>query len=138
MLQSLNSELGELLNYKNPALITYFCHHYPQYSVQEAQLLFADLLCWMWLNVQRTKEGKKTYLFGPLLPLDDLWHAFILHTRDYLKFSQHYFGDYFHHDIEPAGQEHLIEEEELTDFLQDCFIYLDSSWVERHFSAALL
>lgn len=91
----------------------------------------------MWLSEQRKEQGKKTYLFGPLLILDELWHAFILHTRDYVDFSLKYFGRYFHHEVEIPGQEHTLEEEEFRDFLEDCFTYLGSDWVERRFSEAL-
>lgn len=130
-------ELSQVLQYKNQRVIDSFCHAHPEYSVQEGQELFADLLAWMWLSEQRKAQGKKTYLFGPLLILDELWHAFILHTRDYVDFSMKYFGDYFHHEVEIAGFEHIVPEEELNDFLHDCFIYINSEWVERRFSEAL-
>lgn len=129
--------LSEVLCYQNKAVVTYFCYHRSEFTVQEVEVLFTDLLSWMWLNVQREKLGKKTYLFGPLLILDDLWHTFILHTRDYVDFSMNYFGAYFHHDIEPIGFEHHIEEEELADYLQDCFTYLGSEWVSRRFEMVL-
>lgn len=65
-----------------------------------------------------------------------MWHSFILHTRDYIDFSMKYFGEYFHHDVEPVGFEHVLDEEELADYLQDCFQYLNKGWVERRFSMA--
>ncbi|WP_174714467.1 hypothetical protein [Legionella sainthelensi] len=133
-----NIELPDLLLYQNKTVITYFCYHRPELTVQEVNELFTDLLSWMWLNNQRAKLGKKTYLFGPLLLLDELWHAFILHTRDYVDFSIHYFGAYFHHDIEPIGFEHVMEEDELADYLQDCFTYLGVEWVSRRFEMALV
>ncbi|CEG57911.1 glycine-rich domain-containing protein [Legionella fallonii] len=129
-------ELATLLRYKNERVVSHFCHHHPEVSIQEGQELFTDLLAWLWLSKQRTGLGKKTYLFGPLLRLDELWHTFILHTQDYLSFSMTYFGEYMHHEVERIGFEHVLEEEELTDFLQDCFNYLDSSWVERRFAEA--
>ncbi|WP_454782916.1 hypothetical protein [Legionella sp. WA2022007384] len=129
--------LSDLLDYKNKTVVNHFCSYHPDFSEQEGQVLFADLLAWMWLNAQRAKQGKKTYLFGPLLILDEMWHTFILHTRDYLDFSIRHFDTYFHHDVEPSGQEHIIEEEELTEYLQDCFAYLGSEWVARRFATAL-
>ena len=78
----MNTDLAALFHYKNTKLLDYFCHHYPEWTLQEGQVLFDDLLAWMWLHEQRAKQAKKTYLFGPLLILDELWHAFILHTRD--------------------------------------------------------
>ncbi|MBA3535610.1 MAG: hypothetical protein H0T84_03215 [Tatlockia sp.] len=131
-----SSELSELKLYKNSKVLDYFVHKNSELALDSAEQLFEDLLAWMWLSVQRKKESKKTMLFGPLLPLDELWHAFILHTRDYVDFCIHYFGEYFHHDLEPIGFEHLIEENELADYLEDCFKYLGSSWVERRFSIA--
>ncbi|HAT1771417.1 TPA: hypothetical protein I8034_000758 [Legionella pneumophila] len=128
--------LSELLHYKNEKIVTHFCHSHPEYSMREGLILFEDLLAWMWLNKQRRLRGEKTYLFGPLLILDEMWHSFILHTRDYVDFSMKYFGEYFHHDVEPSGFEHVLDEEELTDFLQDCFQYLNKEWVERRFSIA--
>lgn len=137
VLRMSHPELSALLDYKNKTVVDYFCTHHPEFSQKKGESLFADLLAWMWLNKQRAKQGKKTYLFGPLLILDELWHAFILHTRDYVDFSTRYFNTYFHHDIEAIGQEHEMAEDELTEYLQDCFTYLGSQWVARRFASAL-
>jgi hypothetical protein len=134
----MTSSLAEVLTYKNTSVVTQFCHHHDQYSQQESEQLFDDLLAWLWLKNEREHNNKPTYLFGPLLLLDKLWHIFILHTRDYLDFSLRYFGVYLHHEPEPVGFEHVLSEEELSDYLRDCFIYLDSSWVERCFADALV
>ncbi len=134
----MDSDLSVVLSYRNPAIITYFCHHHPEFTIPQAEALFADLLGWMWLNKQRAQQGKKTYLFGPLLELDLLWHVFILHTQDYVHFSMQYFGAYFHHDVEPIGFEHMMEENELRDYLHDCFHYLGEEWVARRFTEAFL
>ena len=129
-------DLPVLLQYKNEQVVTHFCHSHPEFSLREARQLFEDLLAWMGLSWQRTILGKKTYLFGPLLIMDEMWHTFILHTQDYFHFSMTYFGEYFHHHVEPIGFEYVLEEDELTDFVQDCFKYLNTEWVERRFSGA--
>ena len=133
----MNPDLSAVLAYENTAVVNYFCHHHPEFTEREGQALFKDLLAWLWLNKQRAKQDKKTHLFGPMLVLDQLWHAFILHTQDYVNFSIKYFGTYFHHDIEPVGCEHIMEEEELRDYLQDCFHFLGEDWVARRFADAL-
>jgi hypothetical protein len=130
--------LDEVLKYQNKNVLVHFCKHNSEYSLQSSQQVFQDLLAWMWLNQQRKMMGKKTYLFGPLLIIDDLWHSFILHTRDYVQFSTTYFGEYFHHEVEPAGMEHELDEDEIRDFLEDCYRYLGEDWVERRFSEALV
>lgn len=130
--------LSDLLAYKNQAVVNQFCYYHKQYSLSDGEQLFQDLLAWLWLKYQRQKKKQSTYLFGPLLILDELWHTFILHTRAYTDFSLHYFGEYLHHDPEPAGFEYVLNEEELTEYINDCFNYLDTAWVERRFQEAIL
>ncbi|MCC5014043.1 MULTISPECIES: hypothetical protein [Legionella] len=129
--------LTELLTYKNERVVRYFCHLYPDFSHEKSTQLFQDLLAWMWLNAYRQTNKRSTYLFGPLLIVDKMWHTFILHTRDYVDFCYRHFNDYFHHHVEPAGFEHHLTAEELADFLQDCFEYLGENWVLRYFNDAL-
>lgn len=126
-------QLSELLRYENERVVRYFCHYHPTVPYEQAKQLFADLLAWLWLNLYRRDRERNTYLFGPLLVLDELWHAFILHTDDYFSFCQHYFDAYFHHHVEPLGFEHELTAEELADFLNDCFEYIGEAWVSRHF-----
>ena len=128
--------LKELLLYQNNQVVHYFCHHHSNFSLQQGQQLFTDLLGWMWLTIYRKTITRHTFLFGPLLDMDSMWHAFILHTRDYQHFCDTNFGDYFHHDIEPPGHEHGLSADELADFLKDCFEFLGEEWVERHFALA--
>lgn len=130
--------LAEVINYQNDRVIDHFRKRWPEYSLETSQQLFKDLMAWMWLNQQRTLLGKKTYLFGPLLILDEMWHSFILHTRDYSHFSIQYFGEYFHHEVEPSGMEHELEEEELRDFLDDCCRLLGEEWIDRQFAEAFV
>ena len=130
--------LADLLTYKNPRVLEQFSYTHGDYSLIQTEQLFTDLLAWLWLKNQRTYQQKPTYLFGPLLLLDQLWHLFILHTRDYIEFSERYFGSYLHHDPEPPGFEHHLTEEELGEYVGDCFEYLGSDWVERRFAQALI
>ncbi len=127
-------KLSELLAYKNQQVIQYYCHHHSDVTPEQANQLFTDLLAWLWLNVHRQLSERRTYLFGPLLLLDDMWHVFILHTRDYYSFSTRFFGAYVHHDIETPGAEHELSADELADFLHDCFEHLSEEWVLRYFS----
>ncbi|KTD66085.1 glycine-rich domain-containing protein [Legionella spiritensis] len=129
--------LDELLTYENPGVVSYFTHHNPTFSLNASRQLFTDLLGWLWLNALRQQKNCPTYFFGPLLPMDDMWHAFILHSRDYVSFCERYFDGYFHHNIEPIGMEHQLAPEEIGDFLYDCFEYLGEQWVIRYFGEAL-
>ena len=35
---------------------------------------------------------------SPAADVDTFWHAFILHTRDYMNFCSKHFGHYYHHE----------------------------------------
>ncbi len=39
---------------------------------------------------------------SPSLTIDEAWHAFILHTRDYAEYCQEQFGRFIHHQPTPA------------------------------------
>ncbi len=127
----------DLLCYKNPKIIEHFYKKNPDYGHDHCQQLFSDLMAWFHLKAIRKCSDKKTYLFGPLLVLDELWHCFILHTREYIKFSVHFFGEYLHHEVEPIGKEHYLTPEETADFLQDGFLHLGEDWVMRYFGFML-
>ncbi|QBR85118.1 hypothetical protein E3983_12615 [Legionella israelensis] len=130
-------DLAKLQQYENSKIIHYFWQKNQHYSLEQCQQFFSDLLAWMGLKTIRNATHKKTYLFGPLLILDELWHVFILHSRDYVSFCHQHFGQYLHHEVEPIGSEHRLTAEELADFLQDCFRHLGESWVKRYFGYLL-
>lgn len=46
-------------------------------------------------------KSKRGFVGMPSRVVDDLWHEFILHTREYQRFCDSAFGKYFHHV--PAG-----------------------------------
>lgn len=46
-------------------------------------------------------RGKLTDLSMPSRVVDDLWHEFILHTREYRDFCRHAFGQYLDHTPAP-------------------------------------
>jgi hypothetical protein len=133
---SLLPTLKEVVAYQHEGVIRRFCYDNPAFSVSQIQQDFQDLLAWLWLNVKRRKLGRKTYIFGPLRHLDNLWHLFILHTRDYSSFCTHFFNEYIHHETEPPGEEYLVSESDLEEFLSDAYDHLGHAWVSKWFQTA--
>ncbi|KTD45448.1 hypothetical protein Lqui_2919 [Legionella quinlivanii] len=125
--------LSTLLGAYNERIVKHYASNNPSLSLQQCQQLWKDLLGWMWLTQYRKSLDKATYLFGPLLHLDDLWHFFILNTRDYCEFCQQYWGEYFHHDIENPHEAHQLSADELADFLEDAMEFLGEDWIDRYF-----
>lgn len=126
--------LTDVVAYQHEGVIKRFCYDNPGFSSEQIQQDFQDLLAWLWLNVKRRKSGYKTYMFGPLKHLDNLWHLFILHTRDYFDFCHQFFNEYIHHDTEPPGEEYFLTEADLEKFLSDAYDQLGQAWVTKWFS----
>ncbi len=49
-------------------------------------------------------EAKSTPNHRPSRDVDKIWHAHILHTREYMQDCQEYFGHYFHHTPDNGGK----------------------------------
>ena len=66
-----------------------------------ARQLRLEFLRFMALNFVTDKT------LSPSPEVDAFWHAFILHTKDYIDFCQRHFGHYIHHEpqdhTKPAG-----------------------------------
>jgi len=130
-------DLHRVLLYRNDAVIRQFCLEHPEKSAEQAQQIFQDLLAWLWLSVDRTQRQLQTHMIAPLTELDNMWHAFILHTRLYTAFCEEYFQRYLHHEVEQAGNEYTMTTDELSAFLSECYDYLGEAWILRNFSSVL-
>lgn len=88
--------LAEVLAYKNPRVINNFRRSY-EVSRREAQLLFREVLKFLWLS-RRTTLPLAVLMQQKLF--DEMWHSFILHTADYQAFCTTYLGAMAHHSPE--------------------------------------
>lgn len=68
-------------------------------SHAEAEDIFTQVKKWLWLANFRHLQGLKKGLDidHPLVVIDEMWHNFVLFTKEYTAFCQHYFGYYLHH-----------------------------------------
>lgn len=67
--------------------------HYPQLSAKECQLVSHGLRQFFLAHL---KSGRK-YVSMPSQAADELWHEFILYTKNYQLFCQKAFGRFLHH-----------------------------------------
>lgn len=145
--------LSELLQYQNPAVLKLYVQNYPNNQLSP-EVAFKEMLKYLWLSVWHQlnlplNRGNDAFpsecvMARSMLEIDQMWHEFILFTKDYFAFCDHYFGEYLHHlpnifdnapprpradserDIElllPYIAEHLGEETLCTWFA----IFLDSA-----------
>lgn len=141
-------ELAQLFQYKNNVLLERFGHKHPEYA-QQADLIFQDLLRFLWLGEHHSQAKKnfpqdETLQFTPLILeemylIDEMWHEFILMTRDYEAFCHHHFGKFIHHEINPNRQvenrEHIYQE--IEHYLSYIYDHLGEHVLKRWFQMHL-
>jgi hypothetical protein len=85
---------AHIRNFKLPAgLFDKLMHHYPSLGVKDCQLVAQGLRQFFLAHL---KSGKQ-FVSMPSQEVDELWHEFILYTRDYDHFCRHAFGGFLHH-----------------------------------------
>lgn len=97
-------DVNAVLEYQNPEIVSRYARRH-DVSEEEAQHLFEE--CKKFLVVcSLSKEP-----CSPSEKLDEMWHHFVLHTRDYTEFCNKFFGKFIHHvpNEEIAGPEIRVE-----------------------------
>lgn len=98
-------ELNNLLAYRNPLVIKRFLLRHPELQ-EEVQGLFLDMLRYLWLsqkyNLESVQNPERVQGFNCVMHremtiIDEMWHTFILITKDYARFCEDYFGEFLHH-----------------------------------------
>lgn len=89
--------LEKVLEYRNADVVDNFCATFAL-PRDEAEVLFQDVLRWLWLS-NKAHESHTAMFVDPTMQLfDEMWHTFILFTRDYAEFCEKYIGHFCHHD----------------------------------------
>jgi hypothetical protein len=93
-----NHTLDEVLQYTNRDVVYRFMKTYG-ISWDAAEDIFEQVKKWLWLADHRRKSGIEQGLSidMPIVVIDEMWHNFVLFTREYTEFCKRYFGYYLHH-----------------------------------------
>ncbi|UBM58617.1 hypothetical protein LAG90_17600 [Marinilongibacter aquaticus] len=84
-------QLKEVLAYDNENVLSRFMDMFAV-DQAEASYLFTETKKFLYLC-----QMPRVFIPDELLILDEMWHNFILFTKDYHAFCQKNFGRYFHH-----------------------------------------
>ena len=96
--------LDEVLSYQNDKIPKKFINHF-KISFEESKDIFIELKKWLWLcalNYEDKLNNKPntphciTSIESTRI-IDEMWHMFILFTKDYKEFCEQYFNCYIHH-----------------------------------------
>lgn len=79
-----------------------FREHYPEMTRKDIALVSRGLRQFF---IAHLMSGNK-YVAMPSKAVDDLWHEFILYTRDYKVFCNKAFGEFLHHTPAAALESH--------------------------------
>lgn len=95
--------LGDSLAFEAPEVVLRFQREFDA-SCEESEILFRECKRWLWACARRLEDeqsGKPVpsqLLISPELGrLDEMWHCFLVFTRDYHEFCETYLGRFIHH-----------------------------------------
>lgn len=144
-------DLNSVLEYRNQRVINRFMQLQPELK-DRADELFIDLLKYLWLCKKHDRDRELSpkdpeldfvcVMHQEMRPIDEMWHAFLIFTRDYAEFCQKYFGEFIHHQPNVVEDQPIVVNEfepQLRKFLSYTFDILGEetvcSWFSEHVSA---
>jgi hypothetical protein len=103
--------LDEVLEYSNRDVVHRFRKNYGL-TWEQAEDIFDQVKKWLWLANHRRHSGitQGLSIDLSLVVIDEMWHNFVLFTKEYAEFCTHYFGYYLHHG--PATEAEDLEQRE--------------------------
>jgi hypothetical protein len=84
-------QLNNMLKYKNEDVISRFTDMY-NIDTAEAEDIFTETQKFLYIC-----QLKGVFIPNDLLIIDEMWHNFILFTKEYQSYCNNHFGKYFHH-----------------------------------------
>jgi len=80
---------------------------------------------WLYCAVKYRATFKKGLMMDSVHHLDDVWHAYILHTKEYFEMSKELFDiEYIHHHPENPFKKESTD----NDLLREQLIFIHNEW----------
>jgi hypothetical protein len=141
-------DLKQILNFQHPQLIARYQRDYPDNKLSGEQAL-QELLKFLWLGQKLEQDqiadpSNEAYQFDcgmhpEMAEIDDMWHSFLLFSKDYQAFCLNYFGQFIHHcpksPDEPLDSEKY--ERELSRYLSYTYDHLGEDTLKLWFAEHL-
>lgn len=140
-------ELTTLLRYTNIHILKRYEKDYPNNRLKAEEAL-QELLKFFWLSQKHKLEQKnarasvnvlnfQAAIHEEMKEIDDMWHTFLLFTKDYMDFCEHYFGHFIHHSPTTDQSEILSVEQyekDLENYLSYVYDHLGEATVRKWFN----
>ena len=101
-----NKQLQSILAYKNENIISRFVDMF-KVDEAEAEDIFTETKKFLYIC-----QIPCFFIPDELLIIDEMWHNFILFTKEYQRFCDEHFGFYFHHL--PASKQEKENQKQLS------------------------
>lgn len=108
--------LEKILSYKNKYVFKRYQKDYPNNKLT-AHMAFHELMKYFWLSkkhkidITKNQNNKELdfmfAMYSEMKEIDDMWHTFLLFTKEYTSFCEENFGEFIHHQPN-------IDEEEIS------------------------
>lgn len=98
--------LEEALRYQNDDIVDRFLGMYDM-PFEEAEKIFLETKKWVWLSATASQERHsggnvpRLIIDNFLIFIDEMWHNFILFTKEYHDYCMNKFGFFIHHNPTP-------------------------------------
>ena len=100
--------LNKLMNYQNEKIFSRYYLDYP-YTELQAEEALKELMKFIWLSIKHRSEKMlrpnnnllnfSCTIHSEMSDIDNMWHTFLLFTKDYHEFCNAYLdGVFFHHE----------------------------------------
>ena len=103
--------LADLLGYRHEGVVNRFARVHGV-SRERSEALLIETLKWLWL-ARRAREAAPPCLVLSIQPeilgIDEMWHVFLLFTRDYAALCDAHLGAFVHHDPAPDGPREAVD-----------------------------
>jgi hypothetical protein len=101
-------DVDGILNYQMPYVIER-CKKDHGYDDEDMAIIEREFKRYLVLVAEKKQKGEGTGMFSK--HVDNLWHTFILFTREYTEFGNKYVGRYIHHAPEVVSFENRTPEQ---------------------------
>ena len=137
-------DLSSLLSYTNPQVLLRYERDFPHNRLSAAEAL-SELIKFFWLCERHAQEQRNSpqehlnfncMMHTEMRELDDMWHTFLLFTKEYQEFCLTHFGYFIHHSPLDEESRLFINEEyemNLTRFLSFLYDNLGATTVRTWF-----
>lgn len=108
--------LNDAIAYRNRHVIDRFVERYAL-PRDEAEDLFVETLRWLWLcaRAERDPQAPEVFIDDCMALLDEMWHTFLLFTREYSDYCAANLGGFVHHAPTTAEDKRRVASEVADD-----------------------